>query len=107
MPSRQFSRASSAVEVEAAFIAASTARRSAAGNGNPSCASERQLRPQSSRRNRTTATSIPSAEVPLMMPATVIAFALMQVATSAVGCALRNRLAEAQNARAQRLKLFR
>ncbi len=77
-PSRQFSRANSAVEVDFAFIAASTARRSAAGNLNPSCASSVIFgRAFSSGAIRTTATSIPSAEVPLITPATVIVFALM------------------------------
>src|ERR1700728_2808259 len=59
-----------------AFIAASTARRSAGGKGKPAWASSFNLGKAGSSASgvmRVKATSIPSAEVPLMMPATVIA----------------------------------
>jgi hypothetical protein len=77
MPRRQFNRANSAVDVEAAFIAANTARRNAAGNAKPSCANSVSFGRSLPGSIRTTATSIPSADVPLMIPATVIGFELM------------------------------
>src|ERR1039457_6328462 len=80
MPSRQLRRANSAVEVEAAFIAASTARRNEAGYAKPSCAINVRVGRNLPGAIRTTATSIPSAEVPLMMPATVMVLVLMRAA---------------------------
>ncbi len=103
-PSRQFSRASSAVEVDCAFIAASTARRSAAGKRSASCASSVSFGFDFPGAIRTTATSIPSADVPLITPATVIALAFMRRLRP---LAHRHRLAEPQNPRPQRLKLLR
>src|ERR1035438_8630839 len=77
MPRRQFRRASSAVEVEGAFMAASTARRRAAGKARPTWAKSVRFGRSLPRAIRTMATSMPSAEVPLMMPATVMVFAFM------------------------------
>src|ERR1700735_2538383 len=74
MPRRQLRRASSAVEVALAFMAARTRRRSVAGKAKPSGAISVSLGCSLPGTIRTTATSIPSADVPLMMPATVIDF---------------------------------
>ena len=54
---------------------------------------------------RTTATSIPSADVPLITPATVIARAFMRLRHLLTRGCSRNPLAEPQNPRPQRLKL--
>src|SRR3954464_4747972 len=77
MPSLQFNRANSDVEISLAFIEASTARRRLAEKGKEQCASNLRSRFNSPLRGRirTSATSTPSAEAPLISPATIIGLA--------------------------------
>src|ERR1700744_816967 len=71
-PNRQLSRASSAVDVDFASIAPKAAFRSAGENGNAPWPIKFSFNFPRSGRISSKATSMPSAEVPLMMPATVI-----------------------------------
>ncbi len=83
-------------------MAARMARRSAGGKFEAFVGEERELGRGLPGAIRTTATSIPSAEVPLMMPATVIAFALMLVGSPAAWVGRCDGLAEALNPGSQR-----
>src|ERR1700756_2224394 len=73
MPNRQLRRASSAVEVFEAFIAARTALRSTAGYLVAWCERSLIFGMRGSPAMRTRATLMPSADVPLIMPAMVMA----------------------------------